>query len=150
MNKIIIQDQITVNAPINKVWEAIQNPSVHAEWHPLVTHIAGEHKLGAIRKCDVAVGKKVGHTEERCTTYEEGRKILWRVEKDTTGFSNMVSDWAAGFSLEQKDSNTTLVTAESVFLPKKFFVRLMLPFIRRKFHQTHRVILGGLKSYVEK
>lgn len=115
-----IRDQITVNAPVSKVWEAIQNPATHAEWHPLVTHIAGEHKFGAIRKCDVVVGNKTGHTEERCSIYEEGRKIMWGVEKDSTGFSKMVSDWTAGFSLVSRGS-TTLVTAESNFWGEKFF-----------------------------
>lgn len=145
-----IQDKIVVNAPMNKVWEAIKNPTIHADWHPLVTHIAGEHKPGAVRKCDVVVGGKTGHTEERCTTYEEGQKILWRIEKDSTGFSNMVSDWTAGFSLESKDSNTTIVTAQSVFQPRKFFVRLMMPFIKIKFHKTQQTILNGLKQFIEK
>lgn len=145
-----IQDKTIVNAPINKIWDAIKNPAIHAQWHPFATRIVGEHKLGAVRKCDVSVGKKIGHTEEKCTTYEEGQKILWRIEKDDTGFSNMVSDWTAGFSLESKDSNTTIVTAQSTFQPRKFFVRLMMPFIRAKFHKTQQTILSGLKNYIEK
>jgi hypothetical protein len=40
--------------------------------------------------------------------------------------------------------------AESTFTPTKFVARLMLPIIRRKFHQTQQSILSGLQQYVEK
>ncbi len=150
MSQINIKDEILINAPVNKVWQAIKDPAIHAEWHPAITHIGGEHKLGAVRKCDVNVGGKPGHTEERCSVFEEGRKIMWTIEMDSTGFSRMVSDWTAGFNLEAKDSNTTLVTAQSTFQPKNFLVRLMMPFIKRQFHQTQQAILDGLKQFVEK
>lgn len=149
MSQVSIEDQVTVSAPINKVWEAIKNPSTHSKWHPFVTQISGEHGLGEVRKCDVNVGDKPGHTEERCTSYDEGRKIIWTVEKDSSGFSRMVSDWSAGFILEPRGSTTTVVTAQSIFSPKKFFVRLMMPVIRRKFHRFQQEILTGLKHHVE-
>lgn len=149
MNPVSIEDQVTVSAPINKVWETIKNPATHSQWRPFTSRINGEHRLGEVRKCDVNVGNKPGHTEERCTSYDEGRKIIWTIEKDSSEFSRMVSDWSAGFSLEPRGSNTTVVTAQSIFTPKKFFVRLMMPVIRRKFHQTRHAILNGLKHHVE-
>jgi uncharacterized protein YndB with AHSA1/START domain len=144
-----LKDEIVLRAPVERVWKAIEDPTTHAKWHPFLTHIAGEHALGAVRKCDVQVGKKAATTEERCSTYVQGRKILWTIEQDTSGFSRMVSDWSAGFSLEPKGSDETRVVAQSVFTPSKLIARLMLPIIRRKFHQTQRSILGGLKQYVE-
>ncbi|MBI4287464.1 MAG: SRPBCC family protein [Chloroflexi bacterium] len=150
MNQVSIEDQVTVGAPISKVWEAIKNPTTHSQWHPFASQISGEHRLGAVRKCEVHVGDKPGHTEERCTSYDEGKKIIWTIEKDSSGFSRMVSDWSAGFSLEPRGSNTTVVTAQSIFSPKTFFVRLMMPMIRRKFHRFQQAILSGLKQYVEK
>jgi uncharacterized protein YndB with AHSA1/START domain len=144
-----IRDEIVLRAPVQRVWRAIKEPATHAQWHPFLTHVAGEHALGAIRKCDVQVGKKAATTEERCSTYDEGRKITWTVEQDTSGFSRMVSDWSAGFSLEPKGSDETRVIAQSLFVPTKIISRLMLPMIRRKFHQTQQAILGGLKEHVE-
>jgi uncharacterized protein YndB with AHSA1/START domain len=145
-----ITDEVIVNAPVERVWEAIQDPGEHAGWHPFVVAIEGEHALGATRKCSVLVGKKPGTTEERCSTLDESRKIMWTVERDSTGFSRIASDWSAGFSLEPQGPDATRVTAQSRFSPKKFFVRLPLPGIRRKFHQTQRAILDGLKQYVER
>jgi hypothetical protein len=74
---------------------------------------------------------------------------MWTVEQDSSGFSRMVSDWRTGFSLEPQGSDTTRVTAQSLFTPRSP-ARLMMPVIRRKFHQTQRAILGGLKQHAER
>jgi uncharacterized protein YndB with AHSA1/START domain len=144
-----IQDELVVAAPTAEVWDAIRDPARHAQWHPALTRIDGDHTLGAVRECDVMVGKKAGRTAERCTSFDEGRRIMWSVEKDSTGFSRMVSDWSAGFTLEPHGDGATRVVARSVFQPSTLLTRLMLPMIRRKFHQTQRGILAGLKQYLE-
>jgi len=97
----------------------------------------------------VSIDGEPEHTEERCTAYEEGKEILGRIDADSTGFSSMVVDWTAGFTLEAKDATTTVVTAQSRFKPKGFVVCLMLPLVKWKFHQTQQTILGGLKQFVE-
>lgn len=144
-----ITDQVTVQAPVEQVWAAIQDPGKHVTWHPFATRIEGAHTLGDTRECSVLVGGKPGTTRERCSTYEEARAITWSVEQDSSGFSRMVSDWRTGFSLEPQGSGATLVTARSLFTPR-LPTRLMMPMIRRKFHQTQRAILGGLKQYAER
>lgn len=60
----------------------------------------------------------------------------------------MVSDWRAGFRLEQRDRGA-LVKAWSAFTPKNVLVRVMSPVIRRKFHETQKAILEGLKRSLE-
>jgi uncharacterized protein YndB with AHSA1/START domain len=143
-----ITDSVVVNAPADRVWRAIQDPREHAQWHPLVLSIDGDHAPGATRVCAVSTGKTQGTTEETCSSYDEGRKIMWTIERDSSGFSRMVSDWSAGFSLEPQGASTR-VTAKSLFRPRRLFVRLMLPMIRRKFHAAQRDILNGLKQHVE-
>jgi uncharacterized protein YndB with AHSA1/START domain len=143
-----IEDEIVVNASAARVWEAIKDPAAHAAWHPFVTHISGEHRLGAVRECAVLVGKKTGETRERCVEDDEGRKISWAIEEDSTGFGRLASDWRAGFSLERRDGGT-LVRAESVFQPKNLLVRVLGPAVRRRFHQAQQAILQGLKRAVE-
>lgn len=144
-----MRDEIIVKASVETVWEAIEDSTAHATWHPFLTHIAGEHVLGAVRKCDVLVGKKSGTTEERCSTYDKGRTIMWTIEQDSTGFSRMASDWSAGFIVEPHGNEGTRVIARSVFTPRTLLARVMLPMIRSKFHRTQQSILGGLKQYVE-
>jgi uncharacterized protein YndB with AHSA1/START domain len=145
---VTIEDTIVVNAPAAVVWRAIADPAAHASWHPFVTGIRGEHALGASRSCSVIVGRKRGETTERCVEHDEPQRIAWLIEADSTGFSRMVSDWRSGFSLEQRDG-ATLVTAHSAFEPRRLLLRVMQPFVRRKFHQTQRAILAGLKVAVE-
>ena len=144
-----IADEVIVTAPPDRVWKAIQDPGEHVAWHPFATRIEGAHALGAVRACTVQIGRKRATTSERCTGYEEGRAIMWSVEQDGSGFSRMVADWETGFSLTPQDSDSTRVRAVSRFRPKGPLVRLMMPAISRKFHQTQRAILNGLKEHVE-
>jgi len=149
MRRVEIKDEVVVDGTGSEVWEAIKDPSLHAEWHPFVLSIRGEHAPGAGRRCEVRVGKKAGETEEHCTAYDEEQRILWQIDKDSTGFLRLVSDWTAGFVLEPAGSGATRVTAQSVFKRKSPLLALMMPMIRRKFHQTQLAILAGLKQFVE-
>jgi uncharacterized protein YndB with AHSA1/START domain len=145
-----ITDQVIVQAPADRVWAAIQDPAEHVKWHPFATQIEGAHALGGTRTCSVLVGGKPGTTREVCSAYEEARTIMWTVEQDSSGFSRMVSDWRTGFSLQVQGSGATRVTAQSLFTPKRLLARLMTPVIRRKFHQTQRAILDGLRRHAER
>jgi uncharacterized protein YndB with AHSA1/START domain len=149
MRRVELKDQVVVNASASDVWEAIRDPSLHADWHPFVDSIRGEHAPGASRRCAVRVGKKTGETVEHCAAFEEERRILWQVDEDSTGFLRLVSDWSAGFVLEPAGSSGTRVTAQSAFERKNPLLVLMMPMIRRKFHQTQQAILAGLKQFVE-
>jgi uncharacterized protein YndB with AHSA1/START domain len=148
MNDVTIADEIRVEAPIITVWRAIESPAEHAEWHPFLTGISGNHELGQVRTCSVVVGHKRGETHERCIEREDGRHIAWEIEEDSTGFGRMVSGWRAGFALRDQHGATT-VTAESTFHLNNLLVRAVLPMIRRKFHHTQQGILSALKESLE-
>jgi uncharacterized protein YndB with AHSA1/START domain len=148
MSEARIADELRLDAPVDVVWHAIDDTAAHARWHPFVSAIAGGHELHEIRSCSVRVGNKAGMTKERCVAREEGTRIAWAIEEDSTGFGRMVSGWRTAFSLAERDG-ATIVTAESTFRPNNVLVRAMLPVIRRKFHQTQRAILRGLQEAVE-
>jgi uncharacterized protein YndB with AHSA1/START domain len=148
MSEVRIADELRIDASVDVVWRAIEDPAAHARWHPFVSAIAGGHELGEIRSCSVRVGKKEGTTKERCVEREEGARIAWAIEEDSTGFARMVSGWRSGFSVAEREG-ATVVTAQSTFRPNSVLVRAMLPLIRRKFHQTQRAILRGLQEAVE-
>lgn len=145
MRQVEIKDQLRVDASSETVWAAIKDPSRHAAWHPFLTEIKGAHELGAERVCSVTIGGKASQTRERCIVEEPLRRLIWRIDEDTSGFSRMVSDWTAGFSVAPHKGGT-LVHAESTFRPRNLLVRLIMPLIRRKFHQTQRAILQGLSD----
>jgi uncharacterized protein YndB with AHSA1/START domain len=149
MDAVAITDEVVVNASGREVWDVIADPSVHAEWHPFVESIDGEHAPGATRRCKVQVGKKAGETVERCTAYDDGQRIAWRIDEDSTGFLRLVSDWTAGFALEPAGAETTRVRAQSVFRPRNPLLVLAMPIVRRKFHQTQQAILAALQQSVE-
>jgi uncharacterized protein YndB with AHSA1/START domain len=147
MSEVRIADDLRLDAPIDVVWQAIEDPAAHAHWHPFVSAIAGGHELHEVRSCSVQVGEKEGTTKERCVEREEGARIAWAIEEDSPGFARMVSGWRSGFSLAERDG-ATIVTAQSTFRPNNVLVRAMLPMIRRRFHQTQQAILRGLQEAV--
>jgi hypothetical protein len=113
-----------------------------------VTEIIGTHDLHQVRSCSVLIGKKPGHTRERCVEHEPGHRVVWGIEQDTTGFARMVSAWRAGFTLTERDG-PALVMAESTFHPNNLLVLTILRLIRRRFHNTQQAILHALKDSVE-
>jgi uncharacterized protein YndB with AHSA1/START domain len=145
VSSVRIADELRVDAPIDVVWRAIEDPAAHARWHPFVSTIEGGHELHALRSCTVLVGSRHGTTKERCVERDENARIVWAIEEDSTGFGRMVSDWRSGFSLAERDG-ATLVTAESTFRPGNLLVRALLPLIRRRFHRAQRAILRGLQE----
>jgi uncharacterized protein YndB with AHSA1/START domain len=148
LSEVRIADELRLDAPLDAVWRAIADPATHAHWHPFVTAIAGGHALHEIRYCSVRIGRKDGTTTERCVEREEGARVAWAIEEDSTGFGRMVSDWRSGFSVFERDG-ATIVTAASTFRPNNMLVRAMLPPIRRKFHRAQQAILRGLQQAVE-
>jgi uncharacterized protein YndB with AHSA1/START domain len=148
MSEIRITDDIRIDAPIDAVWPAIENPIAHARWHPFITEIIGVHEVDQVRACAVVVRGKLGRTQERCVEHEYQRRIVWAIEEDSSGFGRMASGWHAGFTLAPI-GETTVVTAESTFRPRNLIVRAMLPMIVRRFHQTQKAILDGLNDSIE-
>jgi uncharacterized protein YndB with AHSA1/START domain len=136
MSPVSIADELRLDAPIGVVWWAIADPTAHADWHPFVSEIVGGHELHEIRSCSVHIGKTAGTTKERCVEREEGARIAWTIEEDSSGFGRMVAGWHSAFNLAERDGGATLVTAESTFRPRNLLVRAMLPVIRRKVHET--------------
>jgi uncharacterized protein YndB with AHSA1/START domain len=147
MSETRIADELRIDAPIDVVWRAIEDPAAHARWHPFVSAIAGGHQLHESRSCSIRVGRRQGTTKERCVEREERARIAWEIDEDSTGFARMVIGWRSGFSLAERDG-ATIVTAQSTFRPGNLLVRAMLPLIRRKFHQTQQAILRGLQEAV--
>jgi len=150
MKQTQIRDEVVIAAPVDRVWAAIADIEAHGRWHPFATAIRGAHRMGAVRECDVRMGRTNGHTVETCTVYREPAEIRWRIDSDSTGFARMVSAWDAGFLLQPDGSQRTQVVAESRFTPARLMARLMAPLIRSKFHGAQTRILAALKSHVER
>ena len=145
MSDVRIADELRVDAPIDVVWRAIEDPAAHAQWHPFVSSIAGGHELHAVRSCTVLVGRRHGTTTERCVECDNGTRIVWAIEEDSTGFGRMVSDWRSGFRLAEQQGATRVIV-ESTFRPKNPLVRALLPIVRPRFHRAQRAILEGLRE----
>lgn len=150
MAKIDEQSTVTIDAPRQRVWEAIADPTQHAAWNPFVTRIAGGHALEARRTVTGVYGKGEGTSEERCTAYEAGRRIRWLAESDSNGFSGrMATDVIAEFTLTDAGPGRTTATSRTGFVPQNVMLKLMTPVLRRKVAKSNDSKLRALKLYVE-
>jgi uncharacterized protein YndB with AHSA1/START domain len=118
MGEVRIVDEAVMAAPAAAVWAAIADPAEHARWHPFVTRIRGEHRLGATRSCQVDLGRRKGETRERCISAEPERRIAWQIDGDSTGFLRLVTEWTAGFHLESANQRATLAALEHAVAEK--------------------------------
>lgn len=148
MKNVRIEDEVLISVEPATVWQAITSTEAHARWHPFVTEIKGSHERGAVRACTVKIGRKVGQTSETCVAEEPMKRILWRIDEDSSGFLRMVADWSAGFSLRAGPGGT-VVTAQSSFRPRNALWGLLMPLVRRRLHTAQRAILAGLERYAE-
>lgn len=49
MADVDVQDAIVIDAPRQKVWDAIADPAKQEAWNPFVSRITGQHALNATR-----------------------------------------------------------------------------------------------------
>ena len=116
-----ITDQVIVQAPLGRVWAAIQGPAEHVKWHPFATHIDGEHALGVTRTCSVLIGGKPGSSRERCSDLRRGPDDhVDRRAGQQAGSPAWCRTGAPASSLEPQGSAATRVTAQSLFTPKRY------------------------------
>jgi uncharacterized protein YndB with AHSA1/START domain len=118
MGEVRIADETVKAAPAAAVWAAGADPAERVRWHPFVTRIRGEHRLGATRSCKVDLGRRKGETPERRIPAEPGRRIAWRNEEDSIGFLRLVTDWTAGLHLESATQRAILAALEHAVAEK--------------------------------
>ncbi len=163
------EDEIIINAPIEKVWHHISDSKALEKWGPPVrevTVIDFPEKLGSRR---IVVGeftpsgavitteesakvkkKKVAHFHERRIEHVEGRKIGYRIEEEDIGIFNAITEVGYTTELESLGPNKTRVVWKFFHHPKGIFGHIMNRlFILRQQRKNRRGALESLKQYAE-
>jgi uncharacterized protein YndB with AHSA1/START domain len=144
-------DELLIAAPVATVWALLEDGSRLVEWMPLVKQTdATREVVGAVRHCRVAFGSRTGEVVERCVESVPERRIMWRVESETLGFSRHFADFGFGFILEPHGRAATLVRTESYYQPKGIIASLLNQLLlRRKYRAVRCSALAGLKRVAE-
>ena len=148
MKTTTLTDEITINAPKNKIWRVIEDASLLPQWHPFVRSVTGKHEVGQVRVCELDMGGQRATAEERCNTKSEQGKIIWTLEKDSMGTAQMFA-MEYGFEIEDQGNGQTLVRSITSFTPQNEEAAGMAEQTEAQFHKIHQAVLDGLKRYVE-
>lgn len=143
---------ISVNAPLNKVWEILNDSSNMAIWgRTMVKHTnAGKEYLGAVRNCELDFGGKKGTVREVTVVYEPDNQIFWSMEEDTLGMKKMMTEFIFGFKTKPINPNITDVQFEQYFIPRNFFTKLIIKYLMKpQMGKTNKLLLRDLKELVE-
>ena len=143
-----IQNEVLIDASIEKIWEALTNIGELGKYDPTIkkcTVLSETTKgIGALRKVTMKDGKN--WFEEKCTVLEQHEALTFEL----TNCSFPVQNLNHSYSFEQKD-NRIKVTQIMKYQVKYGFIGSILDrlVMRKQSDKGIKLFLGGLKSYTE-
>jgi len=143
-----IHNKITINAPIDRIWQALSNIVELEKYDPTVEKCAviSESKcgIGAKRKVTMKDGKN--WFEEKCTVSKPNEALTYEL----TNCSFPVKNLNHSYTFEQ-NGNQTVVNQVMDYKVKFGFLGKILDglVMRKQSDKGIKLFLGGLKSYTE-
>ncbi len=144
----VLNNVITINAPIEKIWEALSNIEELEKYDPTVKNSIAisqaKNGIGAKRKVGMKDGKN--WFEEQCTVSKPNKALTYEL----TACSFPVHSLRHSYSFELK-GNQTKVTQVMKYKVKFGFLGKILDslMIRKQSDKGIKQFLNGLKSYTE-
>ncbi len=143
-----IENEITINAPIEKIWEALTNVGELDKYDPTVkksTVLSQTTKgIGASRKVIMKDGKN--WFEEKCTVSKKNKALAYEL----TDCSFPVKNLNHSYAFEQKGEEVTVKQIMNYEVKFGFFGKILDSLIMRKQSKKGiKLFLNGLKSYTE-
>ncbi len=151
------QDEILVEAPVERLWPLIADSTLLAEWGPPVraVQIFGQSDqgegLGSRRRVEAEFDGKKGYYIERRTEHLEGRKIVYLIEEESFGLFRVMAE--PGFSLElvSVGPGKTRVIFSFLHNPKGLLGHILnVLVILRQQRRNRLAALASLKLHAEK
>ena len=79
----LVESQITINAPIEKVWKILADFDNYHQWNPFTPKIIFKNEIGSFVTMHVRLNPKSTKTmvqKERLLVFEEGTRIEWGIQ----------------------------------------------------------------------
>ncbi len=143
-----LHNEITINAPIEKVWGVLANLEALEHYDPVVkkstlltTELSG---LGASRKCDCADNKN--WFEEQVTEWKPNEALTFEITSCTIPMQRLTHRYTLF-----REGNTTKVKQEMNYKMKFGFFGTILDklFVKNQTDQSIKRFFSGLKTYTE-
>jgi len=143
-----LQNEILINAPIEKIWEALTVVDNLDSYDPTVKKSTAttSHKsgIGAGRKVDMLDGKN--WFEETCTTFEENKALTYTL----TACSFPVHKLYHEYTFEKVGDKIKVAQKMNIQMKYGLLGKLMFAMLRPKWNSGIKEFLGGLKKITEK
>ena len=148
--------KVSINAPVEKVWDATQDISLIPAYHPEVEKVellSGNDKRapGVEYKCIIPEGRpRSGSCVERVIENVKYEKTTILAVEDTWGLSEMLKNYTSDVIFEKLDDKTTILHLLGYYEPIGLKVRIMnILFLRRVMKKRGREVIMGLKGLIE-
>ena len=143
---------VTINAPLEKVWEFGQDLSRIAEYHPRVNKvdlISGKQfrEAGVAYQCHLSDGKNT--CIEKDIEIIPMEKIVTVFPSDTMGLTKLLPDYVVETTLKKIDDQTTKMEISHFYSSSKLKVWLLNFFIKRKIAKETQDTLNAIKKAIE-
>jgi len=147
--------EIRIRAPLDRVWDAVEDISLIPRYHPEVRHVeplssSTRRAQGVSYRCVVPDGR-AGWCVERVVEHIPLRKTTVAVPEDSWGLTRLIDQFLTEITVEEVDGGTTLVRIQAFYVPKTWKAQVLnilrlRPRMRRRARQT----LEGLRRLLEK
>ncbi len=151
--KFQLKQSITINAPLETVWEFNQDLSKIPEFHPRVNKVdlvTGDQyrKEGATYRCYIKNGKH--NCTERDTEIIPKSKIVTSLPEDTLGLSKILKDYIVETHFKKIDEKTTLMEFYHFYFTPGLFRSLLNLYVKSKINSESLETLRAIKETIEK
>ncbi|MBI5917149.1 MAG: SRPBCC family protein [Bacteroidetes bacterium] len=145
----VLHNEITINAPIEKIWAALTNIEELEKYDPTVKKSTAttpsKSGIGAARKVEMLDGKN--WFEEKCTVSKPHEALAYEL----TACSFPVHQLKHSYRFEARGNQTTVRQVMEYRMKFGFFGKILDALIvRKQSDKGIKAFLGGLKSFTEK
>ncbi len=146
------EQEVIINAPLEKVWEFNQDLSKIAEYHPRVNKVdlisdKQFREAGVAYQCHLSDGKNT--CIEKDIEIVPKEKVVTVFLSDTMGLTKLLPDYVVESTLKKVDDYKTKVKISHYYSSSKLKVWLLNFIIKRKVARETTDTLNAMKKSIE-
>lgn len=150
--KLQSKQEVTINAPLEKVWAFNQDLTKIAEYHPRVDKVdlisnKAFREAGVAYRCHLRDGKNT--CIEKDIEIIPMQKIVTVLPEDTMGISKLLDDYVVETVFTRQDERTTKMEFYHFYSTKTLKVKLLNLIARKKIARESQDTLNAIRKAIE-
>jgi ribosome-associated toxin RatA of RatAB toxin-antitoxin module len=145
----VLHNEIIINAPITKIWDALSNVEELYKYDPTVkeSEAISSEKSGKGAKRRVLMKKKGNWFEETCTISKQNEELSYELTACSFPVQNLVHSYTF-----EKIGNKTKVKQIMTYKMKYGLIGKLLDklLVRKESNNGIKIFMAGLKTFTEK